>query len=111
MGKSLKGKECGKGIYQRKDGKYSARFNSKAGKRVEKYFDTISEARRWLADSVYEDQHDINVQDDEPPATEMTVNEWFDFWVNNLICDLPIRFAIIRIAIVLTFNQLSGKRN
>ena len=88
MGKSLKGKECGKGIYQRKDGKYSARFNSKAGKRVEKYFDTISEARRWLAVSVYEDQHDINVQDDEPPATEMTVNEWFDFWVNNLICDL-----------------------
>lgn len=29
MGKNLKGKECGKGIYQRKDGLYSARFYAK----------------------------------------------------------------------------------
>lgn len=26
MGKNLKGRECGKGICQRKDGKYSARY-------------------------------------------------------------------------------------
>ena len=31
MGKNLKGKECGKGIYQRKDGLYSARYYSKNG--------------------------------------------------------------------------------
>lgn len=31
MGKNLKGKECGKGIYQRKDGLYHARFVDKAG--------------------------------------------------------------------------------
>ena len=30
MGKNLKGKECGKGIYQRKDGLYHARFVDKA---------------------------------------------------------------------------------
>ena len=29
MGKNLKGKECGKGIRQRKDGVYSARFVDK----------------------------------------------------------------------------------
>ena len=29
MGKNLKGKECGKGIYQRKDGLYSARYYAK----------------------------------------------------------------------------------
>lgn len=28
MGKNLKGKECGKGVCQRKDGKYTARFLS-----------------------------------------------------------------------------------
>lgn len=28
MGKNLKGKECGKGICQRKDGMYSARWGS-----------------------------------------------------------------------------------
>lgn len=37
MGKYLKGKECGKGIYQRKDGLYSARYYAKNGKRKEKY--------------------------------------------------------------------------
>lgn len=29
MGKNLKGRECGKGIYQRKYGYYSARFYAK----------------------------------------------------------------------------------
>ena len=29
MGKNLKGKECGKGIYQRKDGLYPARYYDK----------------------------------------------------------------------------------
>ena len=33
FGKNLKGKDCGKGIYQRKDGLYSARFVDKTGKR------------------------------------------------------------------------------
>lgn len=47
MGKNLKGKECGKGIYQRKDGLYHARFVDKAGKRHEKYFQTIPEARNY----------------------------------------------------------------
>ena len=47
MGKSLRGKECGKGIYQRKDGLYYARFVDKAGKRHEKYFQTIPEARNY----------------------------------------------------------------
>lgn len=37
MGKNLKGRECGKGIYQRKDGYYSARYYAKSGKREEKY--------------------------------------------------------------------------
>lgn len=45
MGKNLKGKECGKGIHQRKDGLYSARFVDRFGKRHEKYFQTLPEAR------------------------------------------------------------------
>ena len=31
MGKNLKGRECGKGICQRKDGKYAARYTAKDG--------------------------------------------------------------------------------
>ena len=36
MGKNLKGKEIGKGICQRKDGLYTARFVDRTGKRHEK---------------------------------------------------------------------------
>ena len=53
MGKNLKGKDCGKGIYQRKDGLYSARFVDRAGKRHEKYFQTLPEARNWIEDAKY----------------------------------------------------------
>jgi len=83
MGKNLKGKECGKGISQRKDGKYTARFTPKDGGRREKHFDTLPEARNWLADAQYEDKHDMVIIN-----TDMTVNMWFEFWMENLICDL-----------------------
>ena len=83
MGKNLKGKECGKGICQRKDGKYTARYTAKNGSRKEKHFNTLPEARNWLADAQYEDKHDISKS-----SPEMTVDDWFEFWINNLIADL-----------------------
>lgn len=82
MGKSLKGKECGKGIYQRKDGLYHARFVDKLGKRKEKYFQTIPEARNWLDDMKYADTHDVFV------PTTTTVDQWFGFWIENIVGDL-----------------------
>ena len=83
MGKNLKGKECGKGICQRTDGKYVARFTSKSGRRHEKHFDTLPEARNWLADAQYEDKHGITIAN-----ADMTVDMWFKYWMDNLICDL-----------------------
>ena len=83
MGKNLKGKDCGKGIYQRKDGLYSARFVDKAGKRHEKYFQTLPEARNWIEDAKYADKHD-----DVFVATDTTVDEWFEFWIENIVGDL-----------------------
>lgn len=83
MGKNLKGKECGKGISQRKDGKYTARFTPKNGGRREKHFNTLPEARNWLADAQYEDKHDRVITN-----PDMTVDMWFHFWMDNLICDL-----------------------
>ncbi len=83
MGKNLKGKDCGKGIYQRKDGLYSARFVDKTGKRHEKYFGTVPEARNWMEEAKYADMHDgVFV------AAETTVDEWFDFWIENIVGDL-----------------------
>lgn len=83
MGKNLKGRECGKGICQRKDGKYTARFCARDGKRHERHFDTLPEARNWLADAQYENKHGVVLVD-----REMTVDRWFTYWIDNLICDL-----------------------
>ena len=52
MGKNLNGKDCGKGICQRKDGLYYARFVDKAGKRHDKYFQTLPEARNWIEEAL-----------------------------------------------------------
>jgi integrase len=83
MGKNLKGKECGKGIYQRKDGLYHARFVDKAGKRHEKYFQTIPEARNWIEQAKYADKHE-----DVLCPSDTTVDAWFSFWIENIVGDL-----------------------
>lgn len=83
MGKNLKGKECGKGICQRKDGLYTARFVNKRGVRQEKFFSTIPEARNRLDDARYADKHD-NVF----VPLDMTVDTWFDYWIKNIVGDL-----------------------
>lgn len=78
MGKSLSGKKLPTGISQRKDGLYSARYTSKSGKRIEKYFANVQEARRWLEDAKYKDKHGMAAV-----IKQMTVNEWFEYWVNE----------------------------
>ncbi len=83
MAKDLKGRELGKGLSQRKDKKYSARYVTKNGKRLEKYFDTLPEARNWLADSRYEDTHGTT-----GITSTVTVDTWFNYWYDNLIVDL-----------------------
>lgn len=73
MGKNLKGRECGRGICQRKDGLYQVRF-TRDGSQQCKYFKTLKEAKSYILD---------------PPAEKgMTVDEWFEFWINNLVGDL-----------------------
>lgn len=79
MGKDLKGKELGAGICQRKDGKYAARFVGKNKKRVEKHFEKVSEAKKWLVEAKYEDEHS-NIG----ASSQMTVNAWFDFWIHEI---------------------------
>jgi integrase len=57
MGKDLKGKEIGDGIYQQPNGTYCARFDDKFGKRESKRSKKLQEVRQWLADATYLDQH------------------------------------------------------
>ncbi len=83
MAKDLKGKELGKGLSQRKDKKYSARYVSRSGKRIEKYFNTLPEARNWLETARYEDRHSTS-----GITSSMTVDSWFNYWYDNIIIDL-----------------------
>ena len=53
MGKDLRGKELGRGISQREDGLYVARYTNKCGKRVQKVLPKLQELRQWMADEGY----------------------------------------------------------
>ena len=79
MGKDLKGKEIGKGICQKKDGKYLARFVGRSGKRIEKCFNSVPEARNWLSEAQYADKHSRT-----PALAEMTTDEWFELWIQTV---------------------------
>lgn len=59
MGKSLKGKELGKGISQRKDGLYQARFINRFGKRQTIYAKTVHEITKKLRDEQYQDERQL----------------------------------------------------
>lgn len=87
MAKNLRGKELGKGISQRKDGRYSARYVSSNGKRIEKYFNTPNEAKQWLEDKRYEERHGITPITTNP-HNNITVDMWFNEWFENIIFDL-----------------------
>lgn len=78
MGKSLKGKELGSGICQRKDGTYHARFTDRFGKRQSIYAKTYNEIKKKLREKQYEDEKQINIVD-----TNITLDEWFEEWINT----------------------------
>lgn len=78
MGKSLNGKELGKGITQRKDGLYQARFINRFGKRQTIYANTVTAITKKLQDEQYNDERQINVID-----TSMTLDEWFEKWIST----------------------------
>lgn len=78
MGKSLNGKELGKGITQRKDGIYQARFTNRFGKRQTLYASTVTEIVRKLRNEQYHDEKQMNIVD-----TSMTLDEWFDIWIDT----------------------------
>ena len=80
MGKNLKGKEIGKGICQRKDGLYVARFVNRYGNRTTKCFPTIPEAKNWLSEAKYADSHE-----EVFVPSEKTVDDWFNFWIENIV--------------------------
>lgn len=47
--------------------------------RIEKYFDKLAEARKWLSEAKYEDLHG-----DISSFADMTVDAWFNYWISEI---------------------------
>lgn len=75
MGKSLKGKELGVGISQRKDEIYQARYTDRWGKRQTIYDSNLRELKKKLAIAVTENEKLTNVRE------QITLDEWFERWM------------------------------
>lgn len=79
MGKSLNGKELGKGISQRKeDGLYVARFVNRFGKRQVLYDKTYNGIEKKMRDAIVADEKAVNVV-----SSNMTLDEWYDKWIET----------------------------
>ena len=76
MGKDKKGKELGKGITQRADGRYVGRYVNRFGKRESVYGATAREAKNNLAKAIADDIKKKNVV--EP---NITLTEWYNKWM------------------------------
>ena len=77
MGKSINGKELGRGISQRSDGLYRGRFTNRFGVRQELYDRNLNELRRKMRQAQTDDDYQLNIVN-----TNMTLDEFFDVWMS-----------------------------
>lgn len=73
MGKDLNNKEIGKGLSQRPDGRYIARYVDRYGKRHTFYGKDLKTLRRKLEKARYENENGMFVA-----GCNITVTEWFE---------------------------------
>lgn len=81
MGKNLKGKQLGKGLGQRKDKYYYAKY-SYHGKKGQQSFHTLVEAKNWRQEQLYLCRHPELRTATSP---DMTVDAWFNRWLKDVV--------------------------
>ena len=81
MGKDLKGKELGKGLGQRKDKYYYAKY-SYHGKKGQQSFHTLVEAKNWRQEQLYLCRHPELRTATSP---DMTVDAWFNRRLKDVV--------------------------
>ena len=112
MGKSLKGKELGKGITQRKDKLYQARFTDRYGKTKTIYAKTYKEILQNLKAQTQPQTISPTISSiipatraDEVSRRIFTLNEWYEIWINT--CKKNCRNTTLR-TYSLQYNRLRG---
>lgn len=76
MGKDLNGKELGKGIIQKQNGRYEARFNNRFGKRISISGNNLKDVKKRYNEAIYEDEKEINIRD------SIKLDNWYEKWMN-----------------------------
>jgi len=75
MGKDLKGKELGEGIYQRKNETYEARYYDRWGNRKSLYNKNLKELKKELAIAISDNEQFTSIRDN------ITLDCWFEHWM------------------------------
>ena len=78
MGKDLKGKELGKGISQRKNGIYCARYVDKYGVRQSIYDKDLREVNRRLKIMIGR-----NAEGKVVKECTLTLDQWYQVWIHT----------------------------
>lgn len=77
MGKDLKGKELGKGIYQRKDGTYEAKVYFRGNPRPKSYYSkNLREVKRQRKEALFLFETGISIDE-----SVKDLNTWFEHWM------------------------------
>lgn len=76
MGKDLKGKELGKGILQRKNGRYCGRYVDIFGERKYIYNNDLRALKKELKEVIYETEQGTAVVD-----SSIKLSSWFEKWL------------------------------
>ena len=79
MGKDLNGKELGIGLYQRKDGRYEARYKDRNGKVKSVYGFNLREVK---AERKKIEKEEMLESLNGTIATVMTLNKWTERWLS-----------------------------
>lgn len=77
MGKDLKGKELGRGLSQRADGAYHARFTDKFGKRHSLYNKSLTVLKQELKHA----KEEVDRRAVAEPQRVYTLHEWYGQWM------------------------------
>lgn len=85
MGKDLKGRELGKCLSQRKDGRYQARFTNRYGQRIEYKDKNFNNVKEWLKEEKAKDDLKINVKN-----CNDTLDTWYYKWKEIAFVDLAL---------------------
>ncbi len=106
MGKNLQGKELGKGLTQRKDGRYEGRFSFN-NKKYSVYSTKLSEVKKLLQKKKEDVMSGNDIQ-----YTNITLSEWFEYWFKTYkeISIKSTGVSAYRRKFVNTFGNIIGNK-